>query len=1034
MKINQVSLVKVFRHNIREIVFVFLAFTMMAAAAYFSVGRIIRERLLDRAEEIISTAEANVRAGLAESETVLLNTYNIVWGMIDQNASKQEILNYLISNTEWMRQHDRGLFGYYGIYGYINGEFYDSLGLNPGDDFIPQTRPWYQAAIRSGSSVSYTTPYIDWLTGDTVVSAVRNIFDRDGQIIGILTLDVEISWLAEYVSSLAEGMGGYGILINQNMTLLTHRDKTIIGSQLQDLGGSFNEIARILRSGGDVIAYRTKGTRQSIVFFTRIFNGWYVGIVTPAPLFYRDLYISAAILIIIGIVLSISLCFLLLRLSAAKIRSDEESKYKSSFLASMSHEIRTPMNAITGMAELLLRGELSDEARGYAQDIKLAGNNLISIINDILDISKIEAGKLEIIPARYLFSSLINDTVNIVRMKIGDKPIRFITNIDCNIPSALFGDEVRLRQMLLNLLSNAAKYTEKGFIGLYITVEGQDEKIVRLKFSVTDTGKGIKPEDQAVIFNEFVQVDVTKNRGIEGSGLGLSITKKLCSAMNGSISMESEYGKGSTFTMIIPQGIETQVSFAAVDEPEKKKVLVYEGRLIYAESVSWSLANMRVPFTIVSDKHSFEEALRREEWYFIFSGYGLYEIIKPIMDCYYGKKPQLALMVEWSSFSSETEGYIPDVRFVSLPVQSLSIANTLNGISDSKGYYEGSGIIKYTYPGVRILIVDDLTTNLKVAEGLLAPYNAKIDTCLSGIQAIEMIKHVHYDLVFMDHMMPEMDGIEATALIRTWEKDETSSSIPIVALTANAVAGMREMFLKKGFNDFLAKPIDVSRLDEILKRWIPEEKREIKISAKADNENILFSISGVDTVKGISRTGGTVENYFAVLTMYRTDAEERLSILKNIPDAASLSLFTTHVHALKSASASIGADNVSIKAAELEAAARAADFRLIGDKLNDFTADLEYLINGIHKIITLHNEQLAQTLDKNASSNFEPLLQELKSALVSNKASSDIFIILDELNKIPLDLKTREVTEKIAFQVLMNEYNEALKIIDELPE
>jgi signal transduction histidine kinase/CheY-like chemotaxis protein len=530
------------------------------------------------------------------------------------------------------------------------------------------------------------------------------------------------------------------------------------------------------------------------------------------------------------------------RLQELKGEAEAANRTKSNFLASMSHEIRTPMNAITGMAELLLRLELSGEARGYAQDIKQAGNNLISIINDILDFSKIEAGKLEIIPAKYLFPSLVNDSVNIIRMRIGEKPLRFFTNIDSAIPNGLIGDEIRLRQIILNLLSNAVKYTEKGHFSLVITVDKRTEKQIWLKIAVTDTGKGIKPEDQEKLFGDFVQVDSKKNRGIEGTGLGLAITRRLCIEMGGSITVESEYGKGSTFTAVIPQDIDSDVPFASVNEPEKKKVLVYESRIVYAKSVCWSLENMHVPYTMVTNQDDFASALQREEWFFIFSGYGLYEKIETIMESAgfpNGKKPPLALMVEIGN-----ESFIPNVRFISLPVQSLSIANALNGGADNRSYIDSKtgGMARFTFPGARLLVVDDISTNLKVALGLLSPYKATVDTCLNGLQAIDLVKRSieekrKYDIVFMDHMMPEMDGIEATAEIRKFETEnetskESGKQIPIIALTANAVMGMREMFIEKGFNDFLAKPIDVNKLDEMLGVWIPKEKREFATADK----------------------------------------------------------------------------------------------------------------------------------------------------------------------------------------------------------
>ena len=329
----------------------------------------------------------------------------------------------------------------------------------------------------------------------------------------------------------------------------------------------------------------------------------------------------------------------------------------------MSHEIRTPMNAITGMAELLLRKkELSDESRGYAKDINQASANLIHIINDILDLSKIEAGKLEIIPVKYMLSSLINDTVSIIRMRLIEKPIRFFTNIDSQIPNELFGDEIRLRQILLNILSNAVKYTDKGHISISINEKTRKEEQVWLEIVVADTGKGVKPEDLEKLFGEFAQVDTKKNRGIEGTGLGLAITKRLCLAMGGDIRVKSEYGKGSTFTAIIPQGIHMDVPFAAVNEPEKKNVLVFERRTVYGESISWSLNNMKVPHILVNNEDALAEALFREEWAFLFLGYGLYNKIKPLMEkpdtnFVGGKKPSLVLMLEW-----ETETYIPNPR------------------------------------------------------------------------------------------------------------------------------------------------------------------------------------------------------------------------------------------------------------------------------------------------------------------------------------------------------------------------------------
>jgi signal transduction histidine kinase/CheY-like chemotaxis protein len=749
-----------------------------------------------------------------------------------------------------------------------------------------------------------------------------------------------------------------------------------------------------------------------------------------------------------------------LKLEAVEARHQKEkaeaaSKSKDEFLAKMSHEIRTPMNAIIGMAELALREDMPQSAHEHIITIKQAGANLLSIINDILDFSKIESGKLEIVPVKYLLSSLVNDTVNIIRTRLMEKPLRFFTNIDGNIPNSLIGDEVRIRQIILNLLSNAVKYSEKGHIGLTITADKRDGKEVLLRIAVTDTGKGVKPEDRAKLFSEFVQVDVKKNQGIEGTGLGLAISKRLCIAMDGDISMESEYGKGSVFTAIIPQGIESEAPFAEVQEPEKKKVLVYESRVIYARAVSWSLENMGVPHAMVTKHDEFEAALYREEWFYVFSGYGLYGKIEPLMekpDAAFsgGKKPSLALMIEWG-----TEAYLPGVRFVSIPVQSLSIANALNGRADGKGYAKSSGVIRFSFPSARLLVVDDIATNLQVAEGLLAPYLSTVDSCLNGLQAVEMVKRNEYDIIFMDHMMPEMDGIEATAAIRALKGDRFRT-VPVIALTANAVVGMREMFIENGFNDFLSKPKDISKLDEMHERWIPREKREKGTGdwglgneerdpvsrgttwnqyRNSNNDSPIPdprypfpNIPGIDVQKGIAMTGGTAAAYTKVLSVFRKDAEERLPLLQKTPETDNLDAFITHVHALKSALASLGIREISQSAAELEAAGKTGDMAFVREHLPAFARQLAELALNIKKALEIEEQETKLAI---TNSNYSPLFHELAEALKSQNAL-EIDRLLEELNQKPLDSKTKEMVEKIFDDVLVTELDNALKKIKEL--
>lgn len=741
------------------------------------------------------------------------------------------------------------------------------------------------------------------------------------------------------------------------------------------------------------------------------------------------------------------------RLADLKDKAEEANRTKNNFLANMSHEIRTPMNAISGMSELLLRRDLDFESKRYAMDIKQASSNLLSIINDLLDFSKIEAGHLELIPVTYYLSSLLNDVVNIIRMRLVEKPIRFYTNIDAYIPNMLTGDEVRLRQIMLNLLSNAAKYTVKGFVSVSINQESRDEKTVTLRMDVSDSGVGIKDEDQKKLFAEFVQVDLKRNHLIEGTGLGLAITKRLCEAMGGSISVRSEYGSGSVFTARVTQEIAQDTPFAAVDNCREKKTLIYEGRLVYAKSVAWSLTNMGVPHRLVSDIGELEQALLTEDWYFIFSGYGLHERITPVLESVKRERPDkkippLALMIEWG-----TEAYVPNVRFVSLPVQTLSIADVLNGAADRRNYGESGdfGGTRFTAPAARFLLVDDIATNLKVAEGLISPYKARVDTSMFGAEAVELVKRNSFDIVFMDHMMSPMDGVEATRLIREWEGQQPDADrrqpTPVVALTANAVSGMREMFLSQGFSDFLAKPIDISKLDDIIVKWLPRDKRIKSDGALSRPRNLLLprpsderanlKIPGVDEAKGLAASGGTEDMYREVLKLYGEDADKRLEFLSDWKGAGedgetgaaeeALRDFVTQVHALKSASASVGALEISKAAGELEAAGQRGDEDYVGQNLPVFLEGLRTLAGHI-------KDALSRAATPSATDSFQlkgQIFESLKEALSSENVGEADRILAD-LGKRSPDAGTKATLTKISYLVLVGEFGEACQMADKM--
>ena len=716
----------------------------------------------------------------------------------------------------------------------------------------------------------------------------------------------------------------------------------------------------------------------------------------------------------------------------------KSEREKDDFLANVSHEIRTPINSICGISEIMLKNGVPAEMKEDVLNIQSAGRNLMSVVGDILDYSELQEGDFEIVEENYYISSTIYDVINMSMAKKSEKNLELIVDCDIDMPSVLIGDEQKIRRVIMNLVNNAIEFTSDGCVSISFRHRKEDYG-ANLMITVKDTGIGMTEENVETLFSKFSQVDMGRTRKKGGLGLGLAIAQTIVNRMGGFITVRSELGKGSEFRIVIPQKVYDETPIVEVPEKNEINAAVYINmeqfrydaiRDEYSGSIKRLVEQLKVNCKVCRNLQELKRADEREQFNQLFISLVEYQEDTAYFD-ELAKSRSVHVIIDHFDDAKVTNDNISKVY---KPFFGLSILSALKDSMKNAIELESHQLFA---PETHILVIDDNRMNIRVIEGLLRAYGMQVSYALSGQEGIEMLASKAYDLVLLDHMMPGMDGVETFHHIRK-KQDKYYQQIPIIALTANAIAGAREMFLKEGFDDFIAKPVESSVLQRTLKRHLPDVQidyvtPEVKIETAQE-----FAIGTLDVSKGLMYCGSK-ENYIEILTSQRDSGLEIIAQIETYFNETDWKNYVIAVHGIKSSMMSIGAVKLSELAKGLELAGKAGNTAYIQ------SAHAE-MIEEFHRVMQMLEEcNLLPKSDRIEERVNKPELTEEQFAeqlvLLENVTyefdATKVIPILDELSAFSyhekdLEKELKPIYKKVEMSDFMSAYDAVVKIKERL--